>query len=334
DFIAVDVLGALPEVVEPGRTGLRIMTLWTWSIAYRRFQQGILIRYEHSHAVTFGTFIRLVANATVLLVGWRSGAYSGVAVATAGLTTGVVVEALYAAWRVRPVLTSQVRPAPTVDEPLNLGKFLRFYTPLALVPLVTLVVQPVAAGAMNRMPDALPSVASWPAVWGLVFITRSVGFAYNEVVVTLIDEPGSVPALRRFHRVLAVTTVLILVMLSVTPLAALWFERVSGLAPELAELSRVAVGFAILMPGYQVLQSWYQGALVKSGYTRPVTIAVALYCIVSVSLLSLGTVWQPMPGLHYAMLAFVVAGITQTAWLAVSARGAIAEFARTQPTSS
>ena len=44
---------------------------------------------------------------------------------------------------------------------------------------MTLVIQPIGAAAMSRMPDALPSLACWPAVYGLVFLLRSLGFAFN-----------------------------------------------------------------------------------------------------------------------------------------------------------
>ena len=37
------------------------------------------------------------------------------------------------------------------------------------------------------MPRALDSLAIWPILSGLLFIFRSVGIAYNEVVLTLIE---------------------------------------------------------------------------------------------------------------------------------------------------
>jgi len=40
DVLVGEVLGAPPETLEPARTGLQIMTPWTLSIAYRRFQQA------------------------------------------------------------------------------------------------------------------------------------------------------------------------------------------------------------------------------------------------------------------------------------------------------
>jgi len=50
-FVAVDLLGAPSEIIEPARIGLIIMTPWTWTIASRRLHQGVMIRFGHSNIV-------------------------------------------------------------------------------------------------------------------------------------------------------------------------------------------------------------------------------------------------------------------------------------------
>src|SRR5512142_972670 len=56
------LIGAPKEIVEPARIGLMLMLPWTGSIAYRRFQQGVLIRFGHSGSVGVGTLVRLSAD--------------------------------------------------------------------------------------------------------------------------------------------------------------------------------------------------------------------------------------------------------------------------------
>src|SRR5215216_839408 len=48
DIVVSGLLGADLEIAGPARIGLMIMTPWTWSIAYRRFNHGVLIRFNHS----------------------------------------------------------------------------------------------------------------------------------------------------------------------------------------------------------------------------------------------------------------------------------------------
>ena len=57
------ILGVPEVIVGAARIGLMIMTPWTWAIAYRRYHQGVLIRFGHSKAVGAGTVMRLSATA-------------------------------------------------------------------------------------------------------------------------------------------------------------------------------------------------------------------------------------------------------------------------------
>jgi hypothetical protein len=312
DVVVRDIMGAPDSIHEPARIGLQIMTPWTWSIAYRRFHQGVMIACERSREVGYGTLVRLVANVGALLTGYAMG-WPGIIVGATAISTGVITEAVYVGWRVRPLLRERVLPAH--GEHLTFRAFLRFYVPLAMTPLITLFIQPLGAAAMNRMPRALDSVAAWPALHGLLFITRSVGMAYNEVVVSLANLRGAVASLRRFNLILAGSTMGVLALLAFTPLAGMWFERITGLPPELAELCRWSAALGLLMPGYAVLQSWYQGVLVKSHYTRPITEAVALYFVISASMLGIGIWLGHLTGIYWAMISFSTAGVLQTTWL-------------------
>jgi hypothetical protein len=323
-LVARGLIGAPEEVIEPARIGLRIMTPWTWAIAYRRFQQGVLIRFEHSRAVWLGTLVRLAGNALVLALGWAIGGLPGIVVGTAAVATGVTSEAAFIGWSVQPVLRERLRPAPAADEPLTRSAFLRFYVPLAMTPLLTLLIQPAGAAAMSRMPGELSSLAAWPAVHGLVFLFRSTGFAFNEVVVSRLGDRGGQPALARFTAGLALVMVALLVLISLTPLSSLWYGGVSGFSDELSSVAVTATALAVLMPGYQVLQSYYGGALVQARRTRGITEAVAIYVVVAAAALGAGVAWQRFTGIHFAVVAFTLGGLLQTVWLWWRSRSALA----------
>ena len=317
-----DVLGVPAEILEPARRGLQIMTPWTISIAYRRFQQGVLIRYGRSGAVGIGTAIRLAGNAVVLAIGYTIGTVPGIVVGTLAVAVGVVSEAVFAGFVVHPVIARHVRPAPPA-EPLTFPAFLRFYAPLALTPLIAFAAMPMATAAMSRMPRAVESLAVWPVINGLVFTMRSVGFAMNEVVVSLLDRPRAVPALRRFSLVLAAVMTGTLLVTAATPLGALWFGRVSALPPALVALGGIGLWISWLQPGLSVFQSWYQGAIVHSRHTRGVTESVLVYLVTTGALLFAGIAFGRITGLHVALAALVAGGAAQVVWLWLRARGTI-----------
>ncbi|MGD2158089.1 MAG: hypothetical protein PVG14_09835 [Anaerolineales bacterium] len=323
-YVVVEgILGAPDEIVEPARIGLMIMTPWTWSIAYRRFNQGVLIRFGHSQSVGIGTVIRLSADIVILTLGYVSGSFAGIVVATGAVAAGVISEALYVGLRVRPVLNTELKPAPKVEPPLSYREFFDFYIPLALTSLLTLLVQPIGSAALSRMPRALESLAVWPVVSGLIFILRSMGMAYNEVVVATLDEPGSAAQLRRFTTLLSGTTTIMLLVFTATPLADVWFESFSGLSPKLASLARSSLWLALPMPAANVLQSWYQGVILHNRRTRGIPEAVVIFMVTISIILWAGVVWGKIAGLYIGLGAFSTGVFAQNIWLWFRSRPAM-----------
>jgi hypothetical protein len=313
--IVEDIIGAPPEIVEPARIGLIIMTPWTWSIAYRRFNQGVLIRFGHSQTVVVGTAVRLSANLLVLLTTYWIGSIPGIIVATSAVAMGVMSEALYVGIAVRPVIKDQVKTAPPVSPALTWRAFYAFYIPLVMTSLLPLLVNPIGSAALSRMPDSLDSLAVWPVIVGLVFMLRSLGIAYNEVVVALLDEPGSSPNLKRFAQLLAAASSGAILLVAMTPLSDLWFGRVTALSTGLVEMAQRGLWLMLPLPALSVAQSWYQGAILHSKKTRGISESVVVYLLTSLIVLSAGVMWGQATGLYIGLAAFTLSMISQTAWL-------------------
>jgi hypothetical protein len=322
-WVASGLLGAPAVILEPARIGLLIMTPWTWSIAYRRFNQGVLIRYGRSRTVGVGTAIRLGSVTAMLALGYRLG-WAGIVVATAAVAVGVFAEAVYIGWIGRPVVAGPLAASPRVEPVLTRHAFSRFYVPLMLTSLLVLIAGPIGSAALSRMPNALASLAVWPVVSGLLFMLRSAGMAFNEVVVALVDEPGATGVLRRFAWLLMLGVTFATLAFAATPLSLFWFGRLTGLEPALAELARTGMWLALPLAALTVLHSWYQGVLVNTRRTRGIVEAVALYLVVIAALLGLGVATANIVGLYVGLGAMTVAAAAQAAWLWHRSRSALA----------
>jgi hypothetical protein len=315
DLVARGLIDVPEPLVGPGRIGMQIMTPWTWSIAYRRFQQGVLIRCDRSDLVVRGTVFRLLASVAALGLGLLVGTWPGIVVGASGVACGVVAEALWAGRCFRRAARPRLAAA-TAAPPLPWRAFLAFYVPLACTPLIAILIQPIGTWAMSKMAAPMVSLAAWPAVHGIVFMTRSAGMAYNEVVVTLAGAPGGVAALRRGGLWMAVATTAVLLLLALSPLGAFWFRTISGLSDEVATTAHLALLLAVLMPGFAVVQNYHQGFLVHERRTRHITEAVVLNLAICALLLVLGVaLLRGIPGIYVALVAFTIAGLAQTAWL-------------------
>jgi hypothetical protein len=173
------------------------------------------------------------------------------------------------------------------------------------------------------MPNALESLAAWPVVSGFVFLLRSMGFAHNEVVIALLDEPRAARNLRRFAALLAVLTTVLLLSIAATPLATFWFRRVSALNPRLVTLAHRGLWIAAPMPALNALQSWYQGTIVHSRRTRGITEAVTIYLLTSGVILWAGVAWAQTTGLYVGLAALGAGMLAQTVWLGQRSRPAL-----------
>lgn len=314
-WVVEEVIGAPDEILAPSRTGLMIMLPWTFSIAYRRFHQGILIRYGYSKAVGVGTVIRLGANVLILMAGYFYAKFPGIVVASSAVATGVVAEAIFIGVVVRPVIKRHILTAPLSQPTLTLKTFLEFYIPLAMTSLLTLLANPIGSAALSRMPQALSSLAVWPVITGLVFMLRSLGIALNEVVVALLDTPGSSKSLFRFAVILSAGTTVALLLIAATPLSKFWFNQISALKPELAQLAQNGIWFALPLPALSVMQSWFQGTILYGRKTKGITESVIIYLLTSAIILGIGVWLASVVGLYFALMALTLSVATQTIWL-------------------
>ena len=229
-------------------------------------------------------------------------------------------EAIYIGRIVRPVIRNELRPAPTVEPALTWKIFWAFYIPLVMTSLLSLLANPIGSAALSRMPRALDSLAVWSVVTGLIFMLRSMGIAYNEVVVALLDHPLAFGNLKRFSLLLSILTTGLLLLIVATPLSEFWFVQVSALKPGLGKLATIGLWLALPLPALSVMQSWYQGALLHGKKTQAITESVVIYLVTSVIVLGFG-VWSGTTiGLYIGLLALTLSVGSQTIWLWLRSR--------------
>jgi hypothetical protein len=321
-WIARDVLSAPEEVIEPARLGLMIMLPWTWSIAYRRFNQGVLIRFGHSLTVGVGTIVRLTADCALLALGYVLGSLPGTVVATSAIIAGVVSEALYVRWRVRPILHHQMPPSTDRSAPLSTRSFLTFYIPLSLTSLIFLAARPVFTAGISRMVHPLDSLAVYPIITSVTFLFRAGGVAYSETSIALLETPGAYAAVRKFALGLTAVLSLGIVLVAATPIGTIWFGQITGLSGKLLSLARSGLWFAVALPALSTLQSFFQATIVHHKRTRPITEAVVLYLAIVAAALFAGVMWGRFAGAFVALLAMTVGELVRTIWLGWRSRAA------------
>ena len=329
DIVVLQLIAPPPEIVDPVRSGVRIMLPFIPSIAIKRFQYGALIRCDRTRAVSVGTLLRLVIEVTIALVLFWLPGWDGLNIATTAITVGVVFEAVYATVRVRPAVRNNLLQIAPGERPLTANRFMRFYLPLALTTFMQIMLQPLVSASLSRMPDSLGSLALWPVLYGVLIMINSAAIAYVEAVIVLLDRPGSIEALQRFAWQLGLALAAIPLALAVTPIGDYLFERVTALPPELLRQAQITLWLMIPLPALTALSSWFQGALINGQRTRSITEAVSLSVTTVTALLTLGTMWGGRncgtgagggvlcgaPGVHMAVIAITAGSTVRNIWL-------------------
>jgi len=319
DFIVNVLLSSPKEIIEPARVSLLMLAPWTLSIAYRKFQQGAMIRFGHSRMVGETTFVRLVTVAVVLTVGMILKTIPGALLAGLAQGLGVVVESIYAGVRIRKI-HSEIKAAPPYEKPLTLKRFVSFYFPLAITSSLWLIWQPLISGTVSRMPNPLESLAVWSLVTGILFMFRSPGVAFNEAVVALQKDAKSYMVLQRFARLFSLITTISAIVFVVSPLSGLWFTNVANLNPQLVTMATFTLLFGLLLPFISMYISLFQGIIVNQEKTSIIAEAVFVSLVSMGVVLAFGLITKAYKGVYIASAAFTTAHMAQCLWLLFRSR--------------
>jgi len=319
DFIVTVLLGVPEAVIEPGRLGLIFLSPWTLGIAYRRFQQGAMIRFGNSRMVGETTVVRLITVSIVLVIGITTKSIPGTILAGAAQGLGVSFEAIYAGLRIRKI-RSEIQKAPPAEKPLTFKRFISFYIPLALTSSLWLLWQPLISATVSRMPNPLESLAIWSVITGLLFMFRAPGMAYNEAVVALLDEPRSFPVLRKFVWASSLSIFIIASLAVITPLSRLWFMYAANLAPGFVPIAMTALAMGVPLTFISMYISFYQGIIVNMEKTGPVAEAVVVFLLSMGAVLAAGVITEAYKGVYVASAAYMIAHLAQAIWLMFRSR--------------
>jgi hypothetical protein len=312
----------VPEsLVEPIRLGMRIMIFWSAAIGWRRFRQGVMIRFGQTRFVGQGTIVRLCASAGTAAVLALMGNVPGVAVGAYSLSVGVLVEAVYAHWVARQLVEDKfgataIQPA---QPDLTYRALVTFHTPLAASTLLLLLAQPLVSAALARLADPERVLAAWPVASGVLFFMRAPVFALPEVIIALMDEPHSHAPLREFSLRVGAVCLGALTLLAFTPIGHFYFRTLIDVNDDLAALAVTGAQVGVILPFIVALHSWFRGVLMSHKATAPVTVAMGLNLTVMAVTLALGVSLRA-PGVALAALALILATSVETGWLWLATR--------------
>ncbi len=302
-----DDLMELPEEVSKLTYYATLFLLpWPAAIGFRRFYQGIMIRHNITRRVTYGTVIRLSGMLGMAMLLYYQFSLPGAYIGSLALSSGVVFEAVASRFMVHKVL-KKIKEKPSVaGRDLSYGKINKFYYPLALTSILSLSVHPVVTFFMGQSRMAIESLAVLPVINSFVFLLRSLGLSFQEVVIAKVGlNFENYKPLRNFVLLLMSGVTLIIGTAAFTPLAAIWYNVVAGLSHELTLFALLPTKILILIPASAVWISLQRGLLVVHRMTEPITWATVIELTVIIAVMFVGIKYLNGIGVVVAAVSFV-----------------------------
>jgi hypothetical protein len=319
-WITTRFMGVPEHIADAALPGFRILSLWSACIGWRRFLQGVLIRFGETKRVGFGTAVRMVSMGIAAAVLYFLSELRGIEIAAISLMVAVAAESLYIHIVAAPIVRSRLEYVDVDESSLTMRKLIKFHAPLTATTAVMMLGSPVVAWALVRAEDSVLALAGWQVASTLLWMCRTLVFALPEVVITLYHDELSAEKLRRFCLLIGLLTSGVLVALAITHLDVLFFIRILDASEEVARVAHAAFFAAAALPLVGAMQSYIRGMLTAHHMT------VQRFTAVIVAMVSLAIALGLTVVLGYAGV--VSAGIAMTLALVAELLVLMAAFRR------
>ncbi|MCY3779847.1 MAG: hypothetical protein OXG78_06020 [Chloroflexi bacterium] len=318
DLYLGTLLNVPPHIVDATRPGMKIMVLWGAFIGYRRFHQGVIIRFGKTRYVGFGTLIRVLVSGSVAMGLGAITNLAGIQVGAFALILSTSAEAVYTYCVSRPDVKRLLEtPRPPSKPPLSYSQATRFHLPLAATSLITLLVHPVIERGLAGMSEPTQSLAAWPIILSIVWFMRAGGMAYQEVVISLNDNERNHRLLRNFTLRLGFGLSLIMLLFAGTPLVQIYLSVILGVATDLQALVIAGAQAAFLLPLLTTLHSYLRALLMLSNRTAAIYQAITLGFAVT-AIVVWGGIALGLHGILAASLGLTLGQIFELAYLVLA----------------
>jgi hypothetical protein len=287
-WLLESVFGASESIATIAKAAFALMVVWPFAIAWRRFFQGLLIRFGKSRQVGWASLGRLSWVIFILVIGVVS-QWNGALLAGLALAGGVVIEAAlvtFFARGLRARLDAEDMPAETLETkalPVDFLGVARFYGPLASTMLLVWGGRAFLVTLVARSSDSALALAAWPAAWGFVL---SIANATRMVQQIVIAHEGDTARgdLFRFAVLVGLFCSALLGFLSATPMGHSLLAHMLASKGDLLGAIIPVMQLAIVLPLLVALQNALQGFLIRQQRNWRLNQATVVSVAVSLSL--------------------------------------------------
>ncbi len=222
------------------------------------------------------------------------------------------------------------QPKPSASS-LTYRHILKFYVPLGLSWMLMAIESPISIRVLAELPDKVVLTAAFSAMMSLALFIESPVIDLLSTSTTLAKNKQAFAELSRFvwMLMLAVTAVHSIVVL--TPIYHFVARDLLGLAPKVADATRL--GLTVMIPWSAAIgwRRYLQGILIRNGRTKQVSYGTFLRMTTITSVAVGLLVATKVSGIAIVATALIASVIVEALYVHIISRPVVAQLRETEP---
>lgn len=195
-----------------------------------------------------------------------------------------------------------------------------FWYPLALSWVMMSVAGPIVNAGISRLPGPAVQLAAFGVAQPIAILVESPIIYLLGATVSVVNDRGSFSLMWRFTLQLSMAITLLFAAVALTPAYDLLFQQLLRVPPPVADAARPAICLLLPWPAAIAWRRFYQGVLIRHGYTHLITLGT-VYRLVTLVLVVVAGLWLgALSGATLGGLAMVLSVIVEAVviiWWAV-----------------
>ncbi len=270
EFILIELMGLSqgPEV-NLAVKAFYITAFLPLVVMFRNSYHGMLTGLQKTKLIVPGTIVRLIALGILLFWAVRTESISGVIAGCLAWIIGILMEGIFVFGIIKRNYGSSHAAATEMpvrnDKKLTVKMLFKFFLPLAVTIMLTMLLQPIIQGGIARSSTPVQSLAAYGVAWTLVMFFGGPLRMMNQLAVVYakdIDHPNWTK-IKRFSLLCGIIISIMILIFSITPIGNWVLLNLIGISAEMVVRVKVTMLAFSLFPIIRSLRESYWGLLMN-----------------------------------------------------------------------
>jgi O-antigen/teichoic acid export membrane protein len=284
DFIFGTVFGVKDKVMVEQIKGIyQVLIYVTIFSGLRCLMQGIIIFNRQTKWLTIGMAVRLSAMYALSIYFIQTGNISGKTGALIFLV-GMTIECIISMLEARTLVRKM--PSNHIEKIQSKNQIFRFYSPLMLSSIITVMIGPVINVFLGKTEDIVLAIASYTIALSITHLFLSFFSYTHQIVINFYKNHEK--QVKNFAFVISFFPFLLLTLFCYTSIGAFVLENLMGVNGRLLDASLQTLQIFLIMALVYPFIDFFNGLLMLQKQTRVTIVSQSANLIVTTILLFIG----------------------------------------------